>query len=474
MGKKRSRKSNYHSTISRRDALKMLGLGAAAGVGAFKWNFNDLDEAIGSTYADRNLPWWVKEVDEPTVEIDWDIIERFDYRNTLFYTAPEIMGEEAFYGLFENMYQNTREGILNEEPGRSIRDVALGSASGAGWVEHLPKSWTGEADLLHEYAYVAYRTPEELGVPRWEGTPEENARMIRVAARYFGASDVGYVKLTEKTKKLIYTHDGYGKEIVFEDVEEGYETNTKKVLPNKDLWVIAYMVPQSLIMNQMGELGGLGEPSSMAYASLNYINFRLMTFLRGLGYQRYGGDDVAVGLNNAFGILGGLGEYARTNRMVSPKYGNAFRTTNLIITDLPLAETKPIDAGIFRFCHTCKKCAEMCPTGALSMADEPSWETKGPWNRPGLKGFYEDGLACFERMFSMSPTCGICHAVCPYNKMDKATIHELVKISIAKAPMMNGLIRTLDDSFGYGLFENPEDFWEMEDLPIYGLDPSRE
>lgn len=34
---------------------------------------------------ERNLPFWVKEVDEPTVEIDWDNMEIFPGQfNTLF------------------------------------------------------------------------------------------------------------------------------------------------------------------------------------------------------------------------------------------------------------------------------------------------------------------------------------------------------------------------------------------------------
>ena len=37
-----------------------------------------------------------------------------------------------------------------------------------------------------------------------EGTPEENSRMLRVAGRIMGAADVGFVKLNEKSKKLLY------------------------------------------------------------------------------------------------------------------------------------------------------------------------------------------------------------------------------------------------------------------------------
>ncbi|MCP4141242.1 MAG: reductive dehalogenase [Chloroflexi bacterium] len=469
---KNSRKKTTVQPMSRRSFLKTIGLGGAAlGASTFKWNFKSLEEAMDSQYAEKTMPWWVREVDEPTVEVDWDKIERYDSRRTLFWTAEEHLGAERLGQMNEEYGNAMYEGISTKKPGQSMRDWALSAAGGYGWIEHAA-GWTAEETINLENPYVPYFTPEEFGVAPWDGTPEENSKTLRVALRYFGASDVGFVKLTEKTKKLIYSVDGDGREIVFEDVDQGYSTEEKKVIPNKDLWMITYTIPQSLILTQNGEYGGMPWPEAMAYASVQHINTRLQIFLRGLGYQGLSGHTESLGPAPAWGVLSGLGEMARTNRLVSPKWGNAIRTIGLTLTDMPVAVTKPIDAGIWRFCQTCKKCAESCPSGALSMADEPSWEVAGPWNSGGIKGFYEDAAKCYDFLFS-HPNCMSCHAVCPYNKMDKATMHELVKISIAKMPMFNGIIRDLDDAFGYGLAENPEDFWDMEDLPLYGLDPSR-
>lgn len=62
-------------------------------------------------------------------------------------------------------------------------------------------------------------SPQELGLPRWKGSPEENARMIRAAMRHFGAAQVGFVELNEDTRKLTYSFDARdGKAIEFEDV----------------------------------------------------------------------------------------------------------------------------------------------------------------------------------------------------------------------------------------------------------------
>ena len=73
--------STFHSTVSRRDFMKGLGLagaglGAAAGVAPA---FHDLDEVTSSQSAFKH-PWYVKEKEfnDPTVEIDWDVFDRTD------------------------------------------------------------------------------------------------------------------------------------------------------------------------------------------------------------------------------------------------------------------------------------------------------------------------------------------------------------------------------------------------------------
>ena len=199
--------------------------------------------------------------------------------------------------------------------------------------------------------------------------------MIRAVARYFGASQVGFLELDEHTRKLIYAIDDPlvpgGKKLEFEDVERAYETDKKRAIPNKARRVIVFSVqmPEEVLNRRTGLMGTPLSASAtyLAYARSRFIMDDLQTFLYMLGYQGIMGTTWnALGIAPALGVMAGLGEMSRLNRMISPEYGPMQRIFKLV-TDLPLAPTKPIDAGIMRFCRTCKKCAETCPSGALSM-----------------------------------------------------------------------------------------------------------
>jgi len=93
-----------------------------------------------------------------------------------------------------------------------------------------------------------------------------------------------------------------------------------------------------------------------------------------LGYQMCGGgsDNSIPFVEGASATLTGVGEVSRQGLYtLTLEYGTIGRLHNYT-TDLPLAPTKPIDAGIYRFCRSCHKCANHCPSGSISQARQPS------------------------------------------------------------------------------------------------------
>jgi reductive dehalogenase len=458
--------------LTRRDFLRAMGLGvgaAAVGVAANPLGNAPLS-ANPSFKAGRftdpagrlQRPWWVKTVDTPTIEIDWDMMKRYNER-TGTVRGPgfaSYVGQEKSDELSAKSAATLKDGALNNVPGYTIKDQALNGAQRGG--ARVPMSFLGPQTAT---------TPEDRGVPKWTGSPEEGSRILRAAFRHMGAATVGFVELNENTKKLIYAVDPDGKDVIFTDDAEPSETETQRFIPNTAKSVLVYTVQMSeeTLKRAPTPLGQ--QTTGLAYKRHTMIQASMQEFLRGMGYMGMGSASInALGIAPAFAVLAGLGEMSRLNRMITPEFGPMARCF-IILTDMPVAFDKPIDAGVMEFCKRCKKCAEACATGALSFDDEPTWEVRGPWNNPGHKAYFEDSTKCMTYWREVGTNCGVCFSVCPFAKKDKAWIHEWVKATASTAPVMDSFMRSMDDAFGYGAQKDCEEWWQL-DLPEYGTDSS--
>jgi epoxyqueuosine reductase len=461
--------------LNRRDFLRLVGLsvGATAVSVAAKPLTQPMQENPSlqyKTFSDPagrpQRPWWVKTVDTPTIEIDWAKMQRFNERydpktNTGSVRGAGLagyVGKDANDALTALNTKVVNDGVKNNTPGYTLRDQALNASQST----NSDQSFLGPQKAT---------TPDKWGVQKWTGSPEEAARMLRVMMRHQGAATVGFVKLDENTRKLIYSVDPDGKQIVFNDDPQPSETETTRVIPNSAKWVIVYTVQMSGETLKRAPTVIGQQTTTLAYKRGRIIQNSTQEFLRGLGYMCLGESSTnALGIAPAFGVMAGLGELSRLNRLITPEFGPMVRVFKLV-TDLPLATDKPIDAGIMKFCRSCKKCAEACGGAALSFETDPTWTTRGPWNNPGHKAYFEDSVKCISYWKAVGTNCGVCFAVCPFAKMDKAWIHEFVKASASTAPFVDGFLRTMDDAFGYGVQKGQDDWWNL-DLPEYGTDSS--
>ncbi len=488
----------HHTTVSKADQMKALGLSAQdSSTGAAK--YHDLDEVMASGKALWKRPWWVSQVNKPTVEVDWKGMERFDATKVQQVSWRKYVGEEEAARLGKLREEKTIEWMLKKKPGYTLRERALVAASAqAGSVAVNFKGACVQSEESRQTDGNIYEqnhkgtkkkdpwaagalSPKAMGVPRYEGTPDENARMVRAALRHFGADQVGYVELTENNRKLIYDTDALdGKKIVFEPVDQAYETDTKRVIPEKARTVIVFSIQMSeeLIKRRSGLAPTALSSTTVGqtYARGRNIIDNLQTFLHVLGYQGLMGTWFnGLGIAPALGVMAGLGELSRLNRLISPEYGPLQRLFK-VVTDLPLTPTPPIDAGIMDFCRTCKVCAEKCPSNTLSMETEPFWEPVGPWNNPGHRTWYENSTGCRSWWSTSTVGCITCYAVCPFSKKDKSFMHHFVKASIAKNPIfrktVNHLFTVMDGVFGYNEPKELESWWDL-DLPPYGIDTVR-
>ncbi len=213
--------------ISRRTFLKNAGMisltTGMAGTVVLTKAGKQLGPAMSGGVVKR--PWWVRKVDEPTTGINWDIMQRVNAaQNTLLGTGLNRFASEEENNRLENLRSDIElYRMVNDEPGFTAKDVALNHALRS--VRNtLPRSFLGPQQALR---------PQDYNQPRWEGTPEEASHMLKAAMRQLGAATVGIVHLDERNRKLIYSVDPDGKRLEFADVDEAYEDDEQRVIPNR-------------------------------------------------------------------------------------------------------------------------------------------------------------------------------------------------------------------------------------------------
>jgi reductive dehalogenase len=471
--------SKFHSTVSRRDFIKGIGLagaGAAATAGAMPV-FHDMDEVLteGQTSMQKR-PWFVKEVDKPTIEIDLNLREPlFDRRDSVIghassQAAPhwqgnyaqykEEFGEAAYTGLREHLANKDREAILANRPGSTLRDYALGDG-----IRSFDEINTSPIE-----GFRKKKTPEDRGVPKWQGTPEENANTIRTFIRSVGFSNVSFMEVDDLIWRLFYSHYryDYSKRVVRADVDDIVYTDSEIQIPRKAKYLIYYQPQNSRLMRNSMPYGKRSTAAGQA-ARDDIFSSWVQNCIWGLGYQSYG---YYLSPGPPLAIMTGVGEYCRVHNCISYELG-ILMGGSCFVTDLPLPTTKPIDMGIVEWCKICRKCAEVCPGQAIDYAKDPHWDrSTGPWNAPNdHTGWSNNSFHCMVGRWEVPVSCIQCSAVCPFSKEHSSWAHDATKglVSLNQG-WLDSFLLQMDDFFGYG---NP-DLWQDADLgnheEFWGMD----
>lgn len=342
----------------------------------------------------------VKEVDQPTYE-KYIIgpIKQFDRRKNAFMT---LMPNNPFGKEFRERFK-ARTGHTTREP--------------LPYSELEPESRIGQSLTSAAWRLCREYHPETLPLTPPEGQVKVTdkawmTQLVKKVALFFGAEMVRIAKVDPRW--------------VYQDID----------IPHKYAILVVVSHARSLINTAPSHLSGLAVADT--YSRLKFITTQLADFIRGLGYdaayrETLGGNPEMLIVPMA--IDAGVGEFARSGRVLSPEFGINMRLKP-VTTDLPLEVDKPISFGVHEFCMACENCAIYCPANAIPLGP-PTDEPLDIYNNPGFRKWYTNAERCLT-FWAVNKkkwtTCGgRCIAVCPWNK-PLVPFHNIVRWTAIHSP----------------------------------------
>ena len=148
----------------------------------------------------------------------------------------------------------------------------------------------------------------------------------------------------------------------------GYAPNYGKPITHTHNYAIAILVPMAHKFIQKAPYAPVVTESANQYVKSGIIALQMAAFLSKLGYESKahiaGGYDLVLPL---VAQDAGLGTIGRMGILISENTGPRCRIA-VVSTELEFnqAKTAAQDKSVIAFCNICKKCANVCPSAAIS------------------------------------------------------------------------------------------------------------
>ena len=294
-----------------------------------------------------------------------------------------------------------------------------------------------QSQLYHTYSFSAAQASFETiqglvgGIDgpvhevRIQVSPEQVTRFIRYWILKMGGQDMGVTPL-----RAYHLYSFRGR-------RHNYGANVE----NDHHYAVAFTVEMDKEMMDTAPKGPTIMESARKYLDAATMAIQIAQFIRQLGYP------ARAHIDGNYEVVcplvardAGLGDIGRMGLLMTPALGPRVRI-GVVTTSLELL-TDPVqpDPAMIDFCSRCKKCAEVCPSQAISFQDRKLTD--------GVLRWQIDQERCYDYWCTSGTDCGRCMAVCPYSHPDNF-LHNLVRIGIRNSFLFRRLALPLDHLF-YG------------------------
>lgn len=342
---------------------------------------------------------------------------RVDERDIMFSRNNLKVGSERFNEYYE---RNPELKILDDK----FRSQPGLMQKGAAYYDPITSA-AADASFKTVGAFHALLDDEELPVLAQQVDPARMTRFIKRWIKGVGAVSIGVTELRDyHLYHMIGRGERYGQLV---DLSHKYG--------------IALTVEMNKYLLDRAPAGPTVMESAQEYLNSGAMAVQLAEFIRQLGYSS------RAHIDGSYRVIcplvardAGLGEIGRMGLLMTPELGPRVRLA-VVTTDLPLVpDGRKRDETVVDFCRLCKKCADVCPAGAISHDDRKEINGSLRWQI--------NSEACFTYWCKVGTDCGRCMGVCPYSHPNNA-LHNVVRFALKRSALLRVIALKMDDLF-YG------------------------
>jgi len=246
-------------------------------------------------------------------------------------------------------------------------------------------------------AFHALLDDENLPTPSQPVDSTRMTRFIKEWTKRLGAVSVGVTELRDHH--------------LYHTIGRGARYGEPVELSHK--YAIALTVEMDKYFVSRAPKGPTAMESAQEYLNCGAMAVQIAEFARQLGYSS------RAHIDGSYRVIcplvardAGLGEIGRMGLLMTPELGPRVRLA-VVTTDMPLLpDERKRDATVIDFCRRCKKCADICPSRAISFDDRKEID--------GVMRWQINSEACFTFWCKVGTDCGRCMSVCPYSHPSNA------------------------------------------------------